>query len=71
MSETGTTEKPNTPVGVTSLRLITSMVSYTEYNRRAHHIMATTPNKKVPPIPYAPTDASDLYPAEDGKAHHK
>ncbi len=29
--------------------------------------MATTPYKKVPPIPYAPTDASDLYPAEDGK----
>ena len=29
--------------------------------------MATTPHTKVPPIPYAPADASDLYPAEDGK----
>ena len=29
--------------------------------------MATTPSPKGHPIPYAPTDASDLYPAEDGK----
>ena len=29
--------------------------------------MATTPFPKGHPIPYAPTDASDLYPAEDGK----
>ena len=29
--------------------------------------MATTPSPKGHRIPYAPTDASDLYPAEDGK----
>ena len=29
--------------------------------------MATTPSKKRKPISYVPTDASELYPSEDGK----